>query len=558
MSVFQLVFIGMIAMGCASIKEYLAGTPLIDTIINNKEISRKINEPIIAPSGYEASYFIPTNHLSTPSDIALNSSEEIFVSEIRGKGISKVSSAGDVSFWANTSSEGSYSIAFDSQDNLYSYFFPDGNIYKITPNGSVSVLFKNESNLQCNTESSITVNPANNELYIVRNNEATGYATLYKVADGNLTTLLEHLNYIQVVTFNKEGRLFLGMGNEIQELNLITLSRSTIAKLPENQAINQHGLALDASGNLYASTKSKLYKIESDGTFKYLAAGFYDLEGIVVASDNTLYGVDRATCGVYKISESARRAEYLVPPSFISTPQAMGFNSAGKLIITEDETGAFGTYSKDGRFESFVPAIVYMPPLAGLAIDNEDNIYISESAPGFSDRLVNFNTNGKETVVPTNLQKPSGLAFFNNELYVAEFDAGRISKVNHDGSRQTYVSGFTHPEAIDFDPGGNLYVSNGASQLNDKAIYIEKVAPDATTTRFASAEGISYIKFDPNNNQLLVSSAGGKIYAIAQNGNSAVFASGFESPTGIAFDKSGNIYISDDSLNAVYKFTKVP
>src|SRR3989338_4369021 len=148
-----LAFIIVIGVGCASIKDYLVGTPLIDTIINNKEIDRSVKESITISGSYEVSYFIPSNRLSTPSDIALNSSGEIFVSEVRGKGISKVSSTGEVSFWADTNSDGSYSLAFDSQDNLYSYNFPSGTIYKVAPNGSVSVLIKNNSKLQCYTES---------------------------------------------------------------------------------------------------------------------------------------------------------------------------------------------------------------------------------------------------------------------------------------------------------------------------------------------------------------------------------------------------------------------
>jgi hypothetical protein len=72
--------IGFIAIGCASISDYLVGTPLIASISNNKEISRVVKEPIVISGSYEVSYLIPTNHLSTPSDIVLNSSGEIFVS----------------------------------------------------------------------------------------------------------------------------------------------------------------------------------------------------------------------------------------------------------------------------------------------------------------------------------------------------------------------------------------------------------------------------------------------------------------------------------------------
>ena len=141
---------------------------------------------------------------------------------------------------------------------------------------------------------------------------------------------------------------------------------------------------------------------------------------------------------------------------------------------------------------------------------------------------------------------------------MAEFDAGRISKVSSNGARETYISGLTHPESIAFDPSGNLYVCAGAGALDAPAKYIDKIAVDKTITRFASLEGITYINYDAGSNNLLVSAAEGKIHMISQNGDSSVFVSGLESPMGIIFDQTGNLYIADDTIDTVFKFTKLP
>jgi sugar lactone lactonase YvrE len=234
----------------------------------------------------------------------------------------------------------------------------------------------------------------------------------------------------------------------------------------------------------------------------------------------------------------------------------MDFTSAGKLVIAEDETGCFGTYSSQGTFEGFTPAVVYMPPLAGIAVDAQDNVYVTEAAPGFSDKLVRFNPGGAATTITTGLEKPAGLAFYNNELYVAEFDAGRVSKVSSSGGRTTYIDGLTYPESIDFDQNGNLYVSGGASSADDTANYIDKVAPNKTISRFASLAGITLIKYDTVNDRLLVSASSGKVNQVSSAGVVTDFVSGLSSPMGIAFDQAGNIYISDDSIDAVYKLTR--
>jgi sugar lactone lactonase YvrE len=62
-------------------------------------------------------------------------------------------------------------------------------------------------------------------------------------------------------------------------------------------------------------------------------------------------------------------------------------------------------------------------------------------------------------VYATDLESPGGLALDPNDvLYVAEENAGRVSRVGPDGTLERVVTGLDYPEGIAFDPAGNLYV----------------------------------------------------------------------------------------------------
>lgn len=536
--------------GCDEVP-FVVEYPLIDTIICDKPLDYTVRQSLAISDGYTASYFIPPNYLTTPSDIALTPTGEIFVCEVRGGGISRVSSTGDISFWANTD-HGIYSISLDNTGYLYAYFMPDGDLLKIAPDGSVSVVLENDPRIETPMESSIAVNPVTNELYIIKNPSNNNETTLYKLSGSDLVVVKENMNFTTAIAFNNQGELFLAMSFSIKQLDLTDLTLRTVASLPNWQAINHHSLAIDPSGNFYASTGSKLYRISPSGETVLLVTGFTNLEGIKADSDNTIYAVDRGSSGLYQISENLRRAECLVPPNNLSTPQAMKFNSEGKLYIAQDEIGKIGIYSASGEVDSYLLAIVYQMPLADMIFNSDGELYVSESAPGFTDALIVFDRNGNKSTVTNDLSQPAGLAMFNNELYIAEYGAGRISKVARSGSKETYTDGLTHPHILTFDPDGNLYVTTGDESINQ----INKISTDKTISLFASFESdISFIRYNPENN-CIFASALGKVYKLTLDGTKSDFVDGLTAAMDITSDASGNIYISDDSLNAVFKLTK--
>jgi hypothetical protein len=102
-------------------------------------------------------------------------------------------------------------------------------------------------------------------------------------------------------------------------------------------------------------------------------------------------------------------------------------------------------------------------------------------------------------------------------LYVGEVNISTISKVNSEGNKVHFASGFGgDPHVLVFGPGGvfgtDLYISNDWK---------------------------------------------GNILRVDSNGNFTVFASGFGRSAGIAFDPSGSLFVADEANNRIIKISPI-
>jgi alkaline phosphatase len=86
------------------------------------------------------------------------------------------------------------------------------------------------------------------------------------------------------------------------------------------------------------------------------------------------------------------------------------------------------------------------------------------------------------TICAEGLSSPDGLAFSpSGMLYVAEETAGRVSRIESNGSVTPVISGLANPEGIAFDNTGNLYVVEDVQEGR-----LVKRATDGMTTTLAT------------------------------------------------------------------------
>ena len=166
------------------------------------------------------------------------------------------------------------------------------------------------------------------------------------------------------------------------------------------------------------------------------------------------------------------------------TPYSIVFTSDGMMIVSEKVTNQIRIFDIEGRkigkFESHGDSSRQILLPQGLAIDDDDNVYVSSEY-----KLQKF-TSGGEFIKHVGCDKlgsgegefndPYGITLHNNQLYVCDCNNHRIQVFDLDLKfiRSYYGEGrgkFRKPYDVKFDDDHNMYVAEwdgGRVQVLDK------------------------------------------------------------------------------------------
>jgi len=519
----------------------------------------ELDPGIEVADGWEASYLIPSNGISTPSNIFITASGTLVVNQIKGCEISTITLNGEISRLAYLAGIPIFTFAFDGE-NAYVHDITKscGSIYKVDKEGVVTTLVEESPVLPPGSGISVITASQQGEIYLVVD------TTLFKVsASGEIVTINESMESFQQLVVDSTGELFGVQNNRIYKINKSTGEAADLLyDGNQDEAVGMNyvphcGLTVDTQGDFYTvDVLGKVYKITRSGEATILAEGFDEcyLQGIAVDEDGAVYVVSRRNNGVFRIFEGT--IECVVVPNFLTSPQALALNSNKELYVCEDEAIAVCKYSSEGKFITLYDAIVTQPPLADIAIDKDDNVYIAEVEKGTDNpsQLVVIEVGATEKKVVVAMSNPAGLAFYNNELYVAEHGADRISIVTPEGDITPYVTNIDKPQFMDFDTAGNLYVVTGGLQ------YIDKIDSAKVVTRVYSGTNLGGIKITEEGD-MLVGKQGfrpgeGMLLSISESSIETEIISGLTSVVGFDIDQDGVIYLSDEILNVLIKLEK--
>jgi sugar lactone lactonase YvrE len=192
-------------------------------------------------------------------------------------------------------------------------------------------------------------------------------------------------------------------------------------------------------------------------------------------------------------------------------------------------------------------AIVLMPSAATVSAATVSAPVMYES-DGLG-RIVKLTPNGQQTIFAAGLNNPDQMAFdANGNLFVAEYAYGgadNIWKYTPSGSRTSFAV-TSGADGLAFDANGNLFEGDSGSGN------IYKYSPDGTRSTFAT--GVSgRLIFDRSGN---LYAGWGDIYKFSPTGSRTTFATGVDGGGyGLAFDSSGNLFVSEFNNNDILKFT---
>ncbi|MEQ8175518.1 MAG: InlB B-repeat-containing protein [Syntrophomonadaceae bacterium] len=389
------------------------------------------------------------------------------------------------------------------------------------------------------------------------------------------------------------------------------------------------GLAVDSSGNIYVADtgNSAVKKINSnDNSITPLGTGFSNPSGVAVDSSGNIYVADTGNSAVKKINSNDNS---IIPlGTGFSNPSGVAVDSSGNIYV--GDTGNKAIKKMDSSGNNITPQGSGFNDPIGVAVDSSGNIYVADDADHAVKRV---DPSGHITPLGSGFTWPCGVAVDSSgNIYVADTGNDAVKKIDSSGNISILGSGFSNPIGVAVDSSGNIYVADygnnaikkitkstkditafivpgqvGASDIDTTnhtvsfhmpgGADVSALAPAITvsanatvsptsgtvrdfgspvtytvtaqdgsaqnwtaacivdppvTTIGPSIDTPSSIAVDNSGNIYIADYWDSAIIRMDSNGNNVVtLGSGFSEPHGVAVDNSGNIYVADTHNNSI-------
>lgn len=299
------------------------------------------------------------------------------------------------------------------------------------------------------------------------------------------------------------------------------------------------GLAVDLNGNLFVADRDNhaIRKISSAGSVTTIAG----------------LGLDSSQGYVDKYAGDTRPARFNVP-------YGLGLDPSGNCFVADTDNNAIRMITPDGLVQTVAgdqrPSYANGPGYAakfnrptGLALDRSGNVYIADAGNYVIRKMTPdhvVTTLAGTPGVPGHADGPGGSATFSqvyglavdasDNVYVR--DARLLRKITPDGTVSTLSAdlGYLTPYGLAVDGTGNLYVSGDHAVL--------KVDPTSGATTTLAGIPSEYVH-----------GAEAWIRSIPGSADGVGASARFRSPEGLAVDADGTVFVCDTDNQTIRKIT---
>ena len=182
----------------------------------------------------------------------------------------------------------------------------------------------------------------------------------------------------------------------------------------------------------------------------------------------------------------------------------------------------------------------------GMAFDSVGNLYVAEWGAGRVSRVA---PDGARSTFADGLSGPSGLVIGSDgTIYVASYYRDEVYRFTPAGKRSVYVRGLATPAGLSFDRTGRLLIANRRTNQILAVVGDDKVVPVLTGLR-TPVGAVQTL-----DGGYVVSNIGGGVTIIRPDGTRLEAGAAFATPgPGIAMTKAGRVFIVDYGGTTVHE-----